>query len=77
MRDVLGKTLQIQLLTDSEPLFNILIRNSSITVKRLMIHVKAEREAYIDARKIDDIICIRGNYNLSDAMNKAANLQQT
>lgn len=42
-----------------------------------MIHVKAEREAYIDARKIDDIICIRGNYNLSDAMNKAANLQQT
>lgn len=64
---MLKKTLKIQILTDSETLFYVIVRNASTTERRLMIDVQAAREAYNDGI-IDDIIWIERKYNLADAM---------
>lgn len=63
LKKMLKNTLEIQVLADSETLLIVIIRNSSTTEKRLMIDVMAVREAYKDGI-IDDIICIRRNFNL-------------
>lgn len=55
------------MLTDSETSFNVIIRNVPTTEKRLMINIKAAREAYNEGI-VENIIWIRRNYNLSDAL---------
>lgn len=65
------KNLKMQVLTDSETLFNFIISNVPTTEKRLMIDVKAAREAYNEGI-IDDVIWILRKYNLADAMKKAS-----
>lgn len=69
------KVMKITVLTDSATLFNILIRNSGATEKRLMIDIKASREAY-NVGIIDYIIWIRRKYNLADGMTKSAELPE-
>lgn len=75
-REELGKTIKIKWLTDSKILFSVIIRNASSTEKRLIIDVKAAREAYNDGI-IDDIIWIRRKYNPGGAMAKAAILSES
>lgn len=65
------KTLKIHVWTDSETLFNVIIRKASTKEKRLMIFVKDARGTYNDDI-IDDIIWIRRKFNLTDDMTKAA-----
>lgn len=60
--------------TESETLFNVITLNRTNTEKVLMIYIKAARVAY-DEGIIDDIIWIRRNYNLADAMRKATTSQ--
>lgn len=68
LKETLGKNLKIELLKDSDTLFNLIIWNESTTEKRLMIDVKAEREAYNDGI-INDILWIRTQHRV-DAMTK-------
>lgn len=62
LKQMLKMTLRVQVLTDSETLFNEIIRNASTTEKRLMIDMKAAREAYNNSI-IDDITWSQGNSN--------------
>lgn len=71
LKQILRKTLTIKVLTVIKTLFNVIIRNGSTTRMRLIIDVKAAREAYDDGI-IDDVICIRRNFNLADLMTKTA-----
>lgn len=75
LRPMVRKTLKLQVLTDSEMLFNVIITDASTTAKRLMIDVKAGREAYNEGI-IDDVIWVRRKYNLADAMTKASILPE-
>ena len=68
---ILKKTLKIVVLTDSETLFNVIIRNGPTSEKRLMIDIKCAGEAY-NTNIIEDIIWIRRNFNIGDAITKAA-----
>ena len=64
---MLKKTIKIQILTDSETLFNVIVRNGPSKEKRLMIDGLTARESYIKGM-IDDIVWLRRKYNLGDAM---------
>lgn len=70
LRLILKQTLKILILTDSERLFSVIICSGQTTEKRLMIDIKAAREAYNEVIG-DNIIWIRRNYNLVDAMTKS------
>lgn len=50
--------MRIKILTDRENLFNVIIRNASATEQRLMIDIKAAREAYNEGT-IDYVFSIR------------------
>lgn len=62
--------LEVQVLTDSETLFQVIIRYASTTKRRLMVDVKAAKEAYYD-EIINAIVWIRRKFNLVDGMTKA------
>lgn len=57
------------MLTDSEILFNIITRRRTTTERRLMIDLKATRDAYI-RREISNIALIRSYDNPADALSK-------
>lgn len=69
LRKALGKVLKVQVLKDSETLTSVIISKASTTGKRIMIDVKADKEAYNDGI-IDNIIRIRRKLNLADVMTK-------
>lgn len=52
------KKHKIKILTDSETLFNVIIRNTSTTKRRLMIEIKATSEAFNEVI-INNVILIR------------------
>lgn len=61
-------------MTDSETLFNVIIRNASTKGRRVMIYVKAARETNNDGI-IYDIIWIQKKFNLADAITKSTILE--
>ena len=71
LKSLLNRKVKIKILTDSATLFNVMVRNASTTEKRLMIDIKAAREAY-NEDIIDSVTWIRRQYNLADAMTKPA-----
>lgn len=75
LRQILSKRSNINLLTDSKTLFNIININASTTERRLMIDVKAAREVYRDG-VINDVVWIKRTYNLADSTGKATILRQ-
>lgn len=72
---LLNKHLNIKILTDSEKLFNVIIRNAPTTERRIIIEEKAAGEAYKDGI-IDDVIWIRRKYDLANFVTKATILPQ-
>lgn len=75
MREGLGKTLNIQILTDSETNFYSITMNASTTERRHLIYVKTAREAYSD-RIMNHIKKVRQKQNLADAKTKAVTLTE-
>lgn len=69
------KKLKIQVLTDNETLFNGIIRKGSTTKEKVMMDVKAEREAYKEWI-INKVIWIKRKYNLADTKTKASILPE-
>lgn len=68
---MLGTTFRIQALTNSETLFNVIIRNASNREKLLTINVQAAWGSYNEGI-IDDVIWIKRKFNLRDAITKEA-----
>lgn len=68
MKKSLANTFRLQLLTDSETLFNVKYGIHKLKKKR-MIDVNAEREASNDGIK-NDIIPIRRKYNPAGSMTR-------
>lgn len=66
---------KMKILNDSEKLVNVAIMNASTRDRRLMVDIKAARDAYNEGI-VNDIIWIRLEYNLSDAMTKHKILPQ-
>ena len=55
--------------TDSESLFKVIVKSTTTTEKRLMIDIKAGREAY-DASEISDVGWVSSNDNPADGLTK-------
>jgi hypothetical protein len=69
LQELLGKTIPMLILTDSEPLFNIITRERFTTEKRLMIDLAAARESY-RRKEIANIGLIASEFNIADALTK-------
>lgn len=69
--DFHGKRIPITLLTDSKSMFDLIAKGSMKTEKRLMIDVKATRQAY-DEEVVNSIGWIRREGNLSESLTKIA-----
>lgn len=76
LRHILRQTLKTIIPADNETLFNLIIRSGPSTENRLIVDIKAAREAYNEVI-IDDIIRIRRNYNLADAITKCYNTKRS
>jgi hypothetical protein len=69
LQELLGMTMAMMILTDSEPLFNVITRECITTEKRLMLDLAAARESY-RRREIDNIGLISSEHNIADALTK-------
>jgi hypothetical protein len=66
---MIGKPIPLLLLTDSRPLFDILVCAKCTTEKRLMIGIAAAREGF-NRRDITNVCLIRSEHNVANAMTK-------
>lgn len=66
---ILGRTIPVQLFTDSLCLFKIISKGSRTSEKRTMIDVAAAREGFRDMH-ISDIGFVRGKDNCADGLTK-------
>lgn len=66
---MLMRRIPMTMLTDSESLFRVIIKASVTTEKRLMIDVRAAREAY-QRGDISNVGWIRSAHNLADGLTK-------
>jgi hypothetical protein len=69
LEQALGHEIPLSMLTDSQPLFDVLTKKKITTEKRLMIDLAATREAYAH-RIITNIGLIKSEYNVADGMTK-------
>jgi transposase InsO family protein len=69
LTSILGKPLPLLILTDSKPLFDVLISSKYTTEKRLMIDLSAAREGF-NRHDITIICLISSEDNIADAMTK-------
>jgi hypothetical protein len=65
----LGKTLPLLILTDSKPLFDVMVCSKYTTEKRLMIDISAAREGF-NRHDITNICLISSEDNIADSMTK-------
>lgn len=62
--------MQINILTDSETIFNLIIRKTSTTERRFTIDIKAARKAYNEGN-MNHVIWIRIYHYFEDSMTKS------
>jgi hypothetical protein len=68
---ILGRNIPLLILTDSKPLFDVMICNKYTTEKRLTIDLSAAREDFA-RRNVTNICLIRSEDNIADPMTKLA-----
>jgi hypothetical protein len=68
---ILGKNIPLLILTDSKPLFDVVIWTKYTTEKRLMIDLSAAREGFA-RRDVTNIFLIRSEDNIAEPMTKLA-----
>lgn len=66
---ILERSVRLQMFTDSKSLFDIITKCSSTTEKRLLIDVKAVREAY-EKFEVSDVGFVRTENNPADSFTK-------
>lgn len=67
--------MKTKILTGSETIFNVIIRNASTIERRLMVDIKATSEAHNEGT-INDVMRIIRDQNLEDSMTKTKILPQ-
>ena len=75
IEQLLQQRIPIQMFTDSKSLFDVIVRASMSSERRLMIDISATREAY-ERNEIADIGLIGSEHNLADCMTKIMALKQ-
>lgn len=75
INDIVGYIIPFTMLTDSESHFNVIARSTTTTEKRLMIHVRATREAF-ENNEISDIGWIRTDENIADGLTTTGRSQE-
>lgn len=71
LQSVIGHSLPLAILTDSESLFKTIVKSTTTTEKRLMIDIREAREAY-GKQEISDVGWIRSEDNPADGLTKPA-----
>ncbi len=66
----IGRSVPMNLLTDSKSLFAIISKGSRTSEKRIMLDIQAAREAY-QAKEISDIGLVRSSDKISDGITKS------
>lgn len=66
---IIRRYVPLNMVTDSDSLFKVIVQSSHTTERRLMIDIQAGREAY-QAREIDNIGWVRSDGNLADGLTK-------
>ena len=69
IEQLLQQRIPLQMFTDSKSLFDVIVRASMTSERRLMIDISATREAY-ERHEIADIGLIGSEHNLADCMTK-------
>lgn len=69
LNELLGVVLPIELLTDAHSLFEVISKGTTTLEKRLMIDIRAMREAF-DDRTIKFLGRIDRKYNIGDPLTK-------
>lgn len=69
LQTILGQSLPMAMLTDSGCLFDVIVKSSRTSEKRLTININSAKEAY-DHFQIDDIGWIPGATNTADSFTK-------
>ena len=69
IEQLLNQRIPVQMFTDSKSLFDVIVRASTTSERRLMIDISATRQAY-ERHEIADIGLISSEYNLADCMTK-------
>jgi hypothetical protein len=69
LASILGKTIPLLILTDSKPLFDVMVCSKYTTEKRLMIDISAAREGF-NRHDITNICLISSEDNIADSMTK-------
>ena len=67
--DMMGKRLELHMLTDSETLFSVLVKSTTTIELRLMIDIASAKQSF-DRDEITTISWIRRSENIADAMTK-------
>lgn len=65
----MGRSVPIAILTDSHSLFNVMVKSTTTTEKRLMIDIEAAREAYARG-EVSNVGWVRSEDNLVDGLTK-------
>lgn len=69
LENILERKISLQMFTDSKSLFDIITKCSGTTEKRLLIDIKAVREAY-ERFEVSDVGFVRSENNPADAFTK-------
>jgi hypothetical protein len=66
---MLRQKVPLTILTDSKSLFDVIIKSSTTSKRRLMIDITAVRNAYND-QELSDVGFVRTKYNPADSFTK-------
>ena len=66
---VMGKKMELTMVTDSMSLFKVIVNASTTTEKRLMIDIRAAREAY-EKHEIEHLGWVKSERNIADGLTK-------
>lgn len=69
LETMLSAKVPLIMMIDSDSVFKVIVKNTSTTEKRLMIDIRAAREAY-ESQEISDVGWIRGSDNPADGLTK-------
>ena len=70
LEEILNQCIPLQIMTDSRSLFDVIVRNSTTSDRRLMIDIKDVRESY-ESQKISHVGFVRSEDNPANAFTKS------
>lgn len=72
LKKMVGHPIPLTMLTDSDSLFKIIVKSTETIEKRMIVDVRAAREAYVTGA-ISHVRWIRTHHNIVDGVTKMEN----